>query len=310
MSNKLTRSFGSLSISTFHLKRTMNFILHSSRSVLLLLALAAASLSHSSFVFADNAVSTHFYLVGVGPGDADLMTLRAVKTIQDADVILCRKEHAEILSEYLDGKELHHEFSRMIPFFSRDPSLYSGEDRKRAEDYQEKRAKLVRLVRDAVQAGRTVAVLDYGDPMIYGPRVWMLQEFQDLNPIVVPGLSSFNAANAALGLGITSGGHTKSVTLTAGDWIPADDTIEKLSVHRNTMVLFTMRAEFEHFINQLAINYPPETPIAIVQQAGRADGEKIIHSTIGTAFDEIDADDLPFEYLIYVGDFLKNGERK
>ncbi|QDS96525.1 Cobalt-precorrin-4 C(11)-methyltransferase [Roseimaritima multifibrata] len=248
--------------------------------------------------------STPFHLVGVGPGDADLMTLRAARVIENADIIICRKNHSETFRDYLQGKEVHHEFSGMIPFYSRDPSLYEGEERKRAEQYQAKRLKLIHLVRGAAKAGRTVAVLDNGDPMIFGPSTWMLEEFADLKPQVVPGLSSFNAANAALGTGITSGGRTKSVTLTAGDWIKTEDTIEKLSVHRNTMVLFTMRAEFQDFIEKLSINYPAETPIAIVQQAGHAAGEKIIRSTLGSALEEVASDDLPFEYLIYVGDFL------
>ncbi|TWU36481.1 Cobalt-precorrin-4 C(11)-methyltransferase [Novipirellula aureliae] len=269
-----------------------------------LLTFAALVPAESSRCRADEHESTHFYLVGIGPGDADLMTLRAAKVIESADLVLCRGDHAETFSDYLKGKEVHSEFSGMIPFYSRDPSQYEGEDRKRAEQYQQKRLRLVRLVRDAVQAGRTVAALDNGDPMIYGPCTWMLKEFEDLNPQVVPGLSSFNAANAAIGMGITSGGNTKSVTLTAGDWIKTDDTIEKLSVHRNTMVLFTMRAELQHFVEKLLLNYAPETPIAIVQQAGQSVGEKVIYSTLGEVLVDVAEEDLPFEYLIYVGNFL------
>ncbi len=204
-------------------------------NVLLPFVVAISMSTGVSHCLAANTQSTHFYLVGVGPGDADLMTLRAVKVIESAEVILCRQNHAKLFSDYLKDKEVHSEFSGMIPFYSRDPAQYEGEERKRAEQYQEKRQRLVTLVRGAVEAGRTVAVLDNGDPMIYGPCTWMLEEFADLNPKVIPGLSSFNAANAALGVGITSGGRTKSVTLTAGDWMKADDTIEKLSVHRNTM---------------------------------------------------------------------------
>ncbi|WP_168565815.1 SAM-dependent methyltransferase [Crateriforma spongiae] len=280
-------------------------------SVLLtLLAIAMVQTLDGSQCHGNEAQPTQFYLVGLGPGDADLMTLRAVDTIKKSDLILCRKHHAEMLRESLKGKEVHSEFSDMIPFFSRDPFLYEGEDRQRAEAYQAKRVKLVRLVRDAVAAGKTVAVLDSGEPMIYGPRTWMLKEFEDLKPQVIPGLSSFNAANAAIGAGITSGGRTKSVTLTAGDWIKTDDTIEKLSVHRNTMVLFTMRAEFRDFVERLAINYAPDTPLAVVEQAGVQNEQNVIYSTVGDALREIDADDLPFEYLIYVGDFLKNRLRK
>jgi precorrin-4 methylase len=72
------------------------------------------------------------------------------------------------------------------------------------------------------------------------------------------------------------------------------------------MVLFTMRAEFKDFIKKLLVNYPPETPVAVVKHAGYADQEGVIRGTLGTIADQIQQDDLPFEYLIYVGDFLKH----
>ena len=88
--------------------------------------------------------------------------------------------------------------------------------------------------------------------MIYGPYAWCLEEFDDLDSVVVPGVSCFNAANAALRRGITSGQNTKSVILTVADWSGKTDTIDKLAVHHSTMVLFTMTTEFKQFIDKLS----------------------------------------------------------
>ena len=72
------------------------------------------------------------------------------------------------------------------------------------------------------------------------------------------------------------------------------------------MVLFTMRAEFKDFVSKLSVNYPPETPVAIVKHAGNVDREEVIQGTLGTILNQVSHDSLPFEYVIYVGEFLKH----
>jgi precorrin-4/cobalt-precorrin-4 C11-methyltransferase len=271
---------------------------------LLLFGLALAGSNPHSTCCAAEHESTQFYLVGLGPGDPDLMTLRAVSTIQQADVIFCSKGWSNKLGQLLEGKEVYHDYWRLFPFYGQDPSKLHGDERRQCEEYNRKRDEFTKLVRQAVAAGKTVAMLDGGDPLVYGPCAWALEELEDLDPVVVPGVSCFNAANAALKRGVTTSDRTKSVILTAADWLGKEDTIEKMSVHQTSMVLFTMKTEFKEFIDKLSINYPPETPIAIVKHAGYADKEEVIESTLGKVLDDIDSDTLPFEYLIYVGDFL------
>ena len=244
------------------------------------------------------------YLVGVGPGDPDLMTLRAVKVIEKADLFFCSERRAEKLASYLKGKEVLHGYWRLFPYYGKDPSEFHGDRRRECEQLARKRKEFIARLRQAVKQGKTVAILDGGDPLIYGPWAWCLEEFEDLKPVVVPGVSCFNAANAALRRGITTSDHTKSIILTATDWPGKTDTIERLSVHQATMVLFTMRTEFQVFIKKLSINYPPDTPVAVVKHAGYAGKEEVIQATLGTILGRIAQEKLPFEYLIYVGDFL------
>jgi precorrin-4 methylase len=166
------------------------------------------------------------------------------------------------------------------------------------EEYQEKQRELAAMVREAVSEGKTVAMLDNGDPLIYGPCSWSLIELNDLNTEVVPGLSALNAANAALGRGVTDGATSNSVILASG-W-----SVEEMSVHQATMVLFTMRTEFKKFIDSLSKHYSPETPVALVVSAGYAEKERVIHARLGNVLEQLGEDRLPFEYLLYVGDFL------
>lgn len=185
-----------------------------------------------------------------------------------------------------------------------DISKLEGDERQEAERLDVLRKEFIAKVRRAVADGKIVAILDNGDPLIYGPRAWCLEEFRDLKPVVVPGVSSFNAGNAALRRGITNTDRTKAVILSSTDWPGKTDTIEALSAHGSTMVLFTMHAEFGDFVSKLSTHHPPETPIAVVKFAGFEGKEEVIQGTLGKIANEIDAAALPFEYLIYVGEFL------
>lgn len=248
--------------------------------------------------------STQVYLVGVGPGDPDLATLRALEAMKEADLVFCSNGIREKFADYLAGKEVVGGFWRLFPYYGQDPASLEGDERREAEQLDVKRKEFIARVRKAVAEKKTVAILDNGDPLIYGPWAWCLEEFEDLGPVVVPGVSSFNAGNAALRRCVTTAERTKAVILSSTDWPGKTDTIDKLSVHQSTMVLFTMRAEFEDFIAKLSVNYPPETPVAVVKQAGYVDKEEVIEGTLGTILNKVRQDALSFEYLIYVGEFL------
>lgn len=247
---------------------------------------------------------SRLYLVGVGPGDPDLATLRALEAIRRAELVFCTDGIEKKFSSYLAGKKVVTGYWRLFEYYGQDLTKLAQEERVRAEAIARKREEFISLVRHAVTQGKTVAILDNGDPLIYGPWAWCLEEFEDLKPVVVPGVSAFNAANAALRRGVTNASKTKSVILTANDWPGKTDTVDRLSVHQTTMVIFTMRAEFDYFLEKLQTHYPPETPIAVVKFAGYSDKEEVVQATLATIREKISPQDLPFEYLIYVGEFL------
>ncbi len=272
-------------------------------SVLVLCGLVAGGWLPASA--AAEPASSRLYLVGVGPGDPDLITLRGLEVIKQAHVVFCTVGVREKFASQLQGKEVIEGYWRLFPYYGKDPATLPADERPEAEALAQRRKEFTTRLRQAVASGKTVAILDHGDPLIYGPWEWCLEEFEDLHPVVVPGLSSFNAANAALRKGVTSAERTKAVILTSTDWPGKTDTIDKLAAHRSTMVLFTMRAELPELVQKLLAGYPPETPVAIVKYAGYAQKEEVIRGKLGTIVQQVSAQRLPFEYLLYVGDFLE-----
>ena len=248
-----------------------------------------------------------FYLVGMGPGDADLASLRAVKVIEKADLIFANDRYQKRYAKLLSGKNVLDGYGRLFPFYGKECKTLSARERATermsCEEYHRKQAEFESMVRRAVAEGKTVALLDTGDPLIYGPCAWSLTALRDLPTEVVPGLSWFNAANAALQAGVTQGTNSHSVLLASG-W-----SVDEMAVHGSTMVLFTMRHELKNFSDSLSRHYPADTPVAIVYKAGYAAEEKVTRGTLGTIAEQLGPNRMPFEYLLYVGDFLSDGGR-
>jgi precorrin-4/cobalt-precorrin-4 C11-methyltransferase len=252
---------------------------------------------------------TSVYLVGVGPGDPDLMTMRALGVIKKADVIVCYRKVSERFAEYFSGKEVIEGSHQLFRFYGKKRSEIKKEDIGQYDEITPRRNDLITRMRKELKKGKTIAVLDYGDPMLYGPWVWILEEFSDVRPEVIPGISAFNAANAALKKSPTLAEKTKSVILSSNDWPGKTDTIERVSTHGSSMVLFTMKADFDFFIKELSKKYEMGTPVAVVMYAGYKGKERVITGTLENIRRKISKTELPFEYLIYIGDFITYREK-
>ena len=274
-----------------------------------LLAMGWTGPFHHGTAHAAMATRTQLYLVSMGNGDPDNITLRAVNTVKASDIIFCGKRMVEKFPILLHGKEIHDSGFGIAAALGKDREDYKNCHRKPDHGRaMEQLHRISKIVRDGVKAGKTISVLTSGDPSIYGPSIWYMDVFEDLNPEIVPGVSCFNAANAVLRKGVTYGQAAHSVILTAtfgrADEYDGPDNIESLAKHQATMAFFTMFTDIEKVIDKLTIHYPKDTPVAIVQHAGYRDKETVIMGTLDTILTELKGEKPPFEYMIYVGDFL------
>lgn len=258
---------------------------------------------------AKEASKTQLYLVSIGNGDPDNITLRAINTIKDSAIIFCDKRILDKFPILLADKEIHDPGFGIFGIYGKNPEEAKKNKRFNYEEKVKELNEINAIIRKAVKDGKTVSVLDSGDPTIYGPNMWYMEAFEDLNPEIIPGISCFNAANAALKKGVTSGKKAHSVILTASfgkEEYTGADSIEKLAANQATMVFFTMFLNLDEVVKKLRTHYPPETPIAIVLHAGYREKEKIVQGTLNTILEKTKGEKLPHEHLIYVGDFLTN----
>lgn len=220
--------------------------------------------------------------IGAGPGDVELLTLKARRLIEAADVVLYAGSlvNPAILAFARPGAVIH-DTARM-PL-----------------------ARQVELMTTAVRAGQQVARLHTGDPAIYGA---LHEQTRALGAAgvpfqVVPGVSSAFAAAAALGLEYTLPELTQTVILTRMSGrtpVPAAEELRALAAHRTSLVIFLSTGLLREVTVELtAAGYAPETPVALVYRASWPD-QKVVRGTVATLADLAEQQELTHQGLIVI----------
>jgi precorrin-4/cobalt-precorrin-4 C11-methyltransferase len=253
-----------------------------------------------------------FIIVGMGTA-RDLMTLRAQKVVAQADVLLA--EEGAIPAMWADlavGKEVWEWPHGLRRFFGADPkNLKDPAQRADAIELEKTRRELTVRITAAVKSGKTVACLQSGDPMMYGMTLFLELLPPDVPTDIVPGVGAFQAASAALKRSPPYGYDTNGVILTMDDWPGRADVNEKLMAAGSAMVFYTMNLDYPRLFERLKRFYPPDTPVAVVCDAGDPARQKVIRSTVARFLAEVDRRTLPVNrHLLFVGKFLEAGQAR
>lgn len=239
------------------------------------------------------------YLVGIGPGDPELATLQAVRILKQADDVFCFAYLADQVAQHARPETIHVAPAVLMGKYQ-GPAVrvWPAQSPARTAQTRSEMEQFVPRVRALVAAGRTVVLADAGDPTIFCPWTWARDTFADLSPVVVAGLSSFNAANTALRPTLTCCGG--AMLLSNGDELGAPDAGGRL---QTTLVIFTHRHKAEELVPRLAARYPADTPIALVCEAGGPTQSTRI-GTLATILEKVRGEPTPQLYLMYVGDHV------
>jgi precorrin-2 C20-methyltransferase/precorrin-3B C17-methyltransferase len=185
--------------------------------------------------------SGRLYGVGVGPGDPELITLRAARLIGDADVIAYhsarhgRSIARRIAASHLRGDQIE---EALVYPVTTETSTHPGGYRGAIDEFYEDCAKRLAAHLDA---GRDVVVLSEGDPFFYGSFIHLHRRLADRYPTeVVPGVTSLSAGCAVLGRPLVEGNEV--LTVLPGTLPP--DTLARRLENTDTAVVLKMGRTF------------------------------------------------------------------
>lgn len=232
-------------------------------------------------------------LVGAGPGDADLLTIKAVRALQSADVILFDDlVSAEVL------ELARREAKRMLVG-------------KRAARESCKQEDINAMMLSLARQGKHVVRLKSGDPMIFGragEEIEMLEQ-HGIAVSVVPGVTAALALASRLGISLTHRDHAQSVRFVTGHSrkgvLPDTLNWAALSDSATTSVYYMSRRTLPEIVSQLrAQGMSLDTPAIIAGNVGRAD-EQVWRGTLSEAVGAVEAFPLSAPTIFAVGDALK-----
>jgi len=207
-------------------------------------------------------------LVGAGPGDPGLLTLKALRALNEADVIL----YDRLVG---DG---------ILALARRDAERISV-GKQPGEDHHATQARIHRLLREHAEAGRTVVRLKGGDAFIFGRGGEELEYLREhgIAYEVVPGITAALACAAYAGIPLTHREHSQSVHLVTAHCRESEDTLDwqALARERQTLAFYMGVSQLDALAARLiAHGRGADTPCALIEN-GTQPEQRVLAATLG-----------------------------
>lgn len=203
----------------------------------------------------------HIEIIGAGPGDPDLISVKGRYILEAADLVLYSESQTPPEATY----------------FAKDGAVVKNTDSMTTDE-------LFSITKEYYKKGKLVVRLYAGDPSMYDTILEQLMFFDtnDMSYHITPGISSFFAAAASLESQLTIADEVDTLILTRGNKkssIFPEQKLEVLSQSKSTMCLFLKAGDVEEVQSTLMIHYPSYTPIAVCYKLTLKD-ERIIRGEL------------------------------
>ncbi len=218
--------------------------------------------------------------IGVGPGDPDLLTVKAVKAIQNADIIMCPASNEDrpsiafsVVSSIID-KSKNQKIIKLIFPMTKDKDVLEATWKKNAKKMAE-----------TVLTGKNVVYLTVGDPYLYSTWIYMHKDlkenYPDMNISVIPGIVSIFTFAAKVGVSVAEGSEKVAIIPSCYDL----SSVKEIAKHSESMIFLKDGRYFDQVIKVLKESgFPDDSIFAIGQDLG-TENEIIRKMTLGEVND-------------------------
>ncbi len=222
------------------------------------------------------------YIIGAGPGDPKLLTLRAAELISSCPVVLYT--------------------GSLVP---REVIAMARADAKMIDSSGMTLDEIIEVIVAARDAGQDVARVHTGDPLIFGSTAEQMRRMDRLGIEyeVVPGVSSFSAAAAALRRELTLPELSQTVILTRAEGrtpMPEGEKLGELARHHATIALFLSITLLREVCESLIPEYGADYPVAVVYKATCPE-QKIVLGTLGDILERVKREGIKSQSIIIIG---------
>ncbi len=235
------------------------------------------------------------YLVGSGPGDPDLLTFRALRLMQQADVVL----HDRLVTDDI------------LDLVRRDAErIYVG---KKRGDHAMQQEDISRTLADLAKQGKRVLRLKGGDPFTFGRGGEEIETLaaEGISFQIVPGVTAASGCAAYAGIPLTHRDHAQACVFVTGH--TKDDKLDlnwtMLSQPNQTVVVYMGLNSVAEFMTSMAEHgVPTGTPAAAVDNGTRVN-QRVVIGTVDTLAKNIEDAELPGPSLIIVGHVVELADK-
>lgn len=218
--------------------------------------------------------------IGVGPGDVELLTVKAVKAIQNADIIMCPASKEDrpsialsVVSPIID-KSKKQEIVKLIFPMTKDRVILQNAWKKNAK-----------IMAETVLTGKNVVYLTIGDPYLYSTWIYMHKDlkenYPDMDISVIPGIVSMFTFAAKVGVSVAEGAEKVAIIPSCYDL----SSVKEIAKHSESMIFLKDGRYFDQVIKVLKESGFPDNSIFAIGQDLGTENEIIRKMTLGEVND-------------------------
>jgi len=219
--------------------------------------------------------------IGVGPGDPDLLTIKAVKAIQNADIIMCPASKEDrpsiaysVISSLID-KSKNQEIIKLIFPMTKDKDILEQSWKKNAK-----------IMAETVLSGKNVVYITVGDPFLYSTWIYMhrdlKEKYPDMSINVIPGIVSMFTFASKVGVSIAEGAEKVAIIPSCYDL----SSVKEIAKNSESMIFLKDGRYFDQVIEVLKESGFPDNSIFAIGQDLGTDKEIIRKLTLGEVNDK------------------------